>query len=630
MTTTQGAGPSDTATDAAPDFLLPSQAQRTGSTGALAPKGVSPEDPGYVPGVEYDQWRRYLLPVPGTDPSSLVPWTRVTTLSGALTSNEGLRVWTERKICEGIGLRRDLRALITATPHDKAVQDDVRAAAKVAAGAEEQREYGTAVHRGFEQLAGGQPVQTDLSEEYGRDLAAMQQCLAENGVEILRFEVLIVHETLRYAGRLDYFARVTLPDGRTVLRIIDTKTGKVAEKDKAQAFGCQLAGYANATHVYGPASRTFVPIREALPGLDATAGYILHVTGGVAQLHEIDLLTGWVDMLLAVKLLGRRKAGTQMLPVGRPAVVEDPAAVAAQWAPAQPGDAILPGDRLRPGVEPQSGDVMRAADAMRPVGEPQPDPASAVWQAPVERVEGAFFAAADEMFAAAGLVQVDGAPVLAVAAQESDPHLSVRPDGGVTQHVRPAVDNAPSLGVEAPAEQEDGEPERSASGRKRRACSKCRKPGHTAKKCPGVEGAPVEASEPAPAVCPHANGWTRRESDGWQVCADCGRPSEGFAAAMTNDEHLPVSAPEVPAAAPVPVPAQPGPAPAVAFVPPWQASAAPAPPTLLLDTLRAVTSQEEIGELWRANEAVWGEEHTELARQLIANGLPTLPPGGAS
>lgn len=612
MTTTEGAGPADTATDAAPDFLLPSRAARTGPTGASAPKGVSPEDPGYVPGVDYDQWRRYLLPVPGTDPSALVPWTRVTTLSGALTSNEGLRVWTERKIVEGIGLRRDLRAMLTADPHDKAVQDAVRDAAKTAAGAEEAREYGTAVHRGFEQLAAGRPVHTDIGEEYGRDLAAMQQCLAANSVEILRLEVLIVHETLRYAGRLDYFARVTLPDGRVVLRIIDTKTGKVAEKDKAQAFGCQLAGYANATHVYDPASRTFVPTREALPDLDNTAGYILHVTGGVAQLHEVDLLTGWVDMLLACKLLGRRKAGTQMLPVGRPAVVEDPAVTAAQWAVPE-GFVPL---RERYG--------MVAADNAQPVA--QPDPVSAVWQAPVGPVAAAGLDLDGnpvEPVAAAGLVTQDGAPVFVFAAQEGDPHFSVRLDGGIIRHVRPAVDNAASVGVEAHAEQD--EPERSPSGRKRRACSKCRKPGHTAKKCPGVDDDPLKGVTSEPVVCPHANGWTRRESDGWQVCADCGRPSEGFAAAMTNDEHLPVGAPEVPA-----VEQQP----AAAFVPPWQNAPLPEPapaalPTLL-DALRAATSQEEIGVLWQKNEAVWGEEHTELARQLIANGLPTLPPGGAA
>lgn len=571
MTTTQGAGPADTAIDAAPDFLLPSQAKRTGSTGADASRYVSPEDPGYVPGVDYDRWRRYLLPVPGQDPGSLVPWTRVTTLSGALTSNEGLRVWTERKIVEGLGLRRDLRALITATPGDKAVQDEVLEAAKTAAGATVARDYGTAVHRGFEQLAAGQPVRTDLSEEYGRDLAAMQECLAGNGIEILRLEVLIVHETLRYAGRLDYFARVTLPDGRTVLRIIDTKTGKVAEKDKAQAFGCQLAGYANATHVYDPASRTFVPIREALPGLDDTAGYILHVTGGVAQLHEVDLLTGWVDMLLAVKLLGRRKAGTQMLPVGRAYVVEDPEATAVQWAPV--------------------------------AQQPKPDPVSAVWQAPVESV------------ATVGLVMHSGAPVLAVEAL---------PDGTPVPSSDSALAGGDAFTVEVdlstePVEQ--GESERSPSGRKRRACSKCRKPGHTAKKCPGVDDDPLKGVTSEPVVCPHANGWTRRESDGWQVCADCGRPSEGFAAAMTSDEHLPVAAPEVPV-----VEQSVEPAPAAAFVPPWQAPAAE--PTLL-EALRAVRSQEEIGELWKANEAAWGEEHTGLARQLIASGLPVLP-GGAS
>ena len=48
------------------DFLLPSEAS------GPDPRGASTdEDPGYVPGVEYDRWGRYRLPAPDGDPAEL-------------------------------------------------------------------------------------------------------------------------------------------------------------------------------------------------------------------------------------------------------------------------------------------------------------------------------------------------------------------------------------------------------------------------------------------------------------------------------------------------------------------------------------------------------------------------------
>ena len=69
------------------------------------------------------------------------------------------------------------------------------------------------------------------------------------------------------------------------------------------------------------------------------------------------------------------------------------------------------------------------------------------------------------------------------------------------------------------------------TGRKRRACSKCRVPGHTAKNCPGPAEPAAEAvttnvseyCQQGP-ECTKA-GWTRGPEGGPFVCGSCGKPS---------------------------------------------------------------------------------------------------------
>jgi len=403
----------------APQFLLPSatEAPRLASDPAA-------DDPGYVPGVQYDRWNRYLLPEPGADPASLIPYTRMTTLSDMLTSQGGLRIWSEREIVRGIGRRADLRALAASDPESKAVQDEVRETAKVVAGVGASASWGRALHRAVENLTDPSRTPTfapDPHEQFGRDVIAAMECLGTNGIRVRAVETLVCNPMLGYAGRLDALWEVTLPDGRVVLRVGDVKTGDKLEKpEKRQPIGCQLAGYANASHVYDPATRTFGPMPA---GLDREVGYALSVREGRAQLYEIDLTAGRTDLLLAVKLHRRRKASTDMLPVGDAVVIEDPATQQLR-------------DALRPEL---TTPVVPTADVT----------ASQAWAAGAERFEAIL-------------------PDIPDAAAER------------------AVDEVPP-GVVV-------EPEVGPSGRKRRACSKCRRPGHTAKNCPG---APADA---APAV----------------------------------------------------------------------------------------------------------------------------------
>lgn len=683
------------------DFLLPSQTE--------APTKRDPSsDPGYVHGVEYDQYKRYMLPEPGGDPSELVPWTRVTTLAGCVTNQDGLRIWTEREMCRGIGMRVDLRNLLASDPDDVAVIDEVRDTAKMVAGIGASASSGRALHRVVEARTDPHRAQDfapiDPSDQFGRDCLAALQCLRENGIRVRMVEVLVIHATLGYAGRLDALWEVDLPDGRTVIRIGDVKTGdKLDKPEKRHSMGCQLGGYANATHAYDPNTRTFRPLSDF--GIDHTAGYILSVRDGVAQLHEIDLLAGWARMLTAVKVHRDRAASVDMLPVGRPVRIEDPAVTKmraeladtyavgapdpyAGWIDTSPVPQQPPMPSPRQPSADRAvcpGDPSHYADSHSPGGAWSGVPldhGQATDQASPLRVIA-------DAFAAVGSAVT--APAEAAEIQREDHLADLAPIPTV-----PAI----AVGVPAPGfdatsslNPPDPEVERSPSGRKRRACSKCRKHGHTAKKCPGGEQAAPGGVDPqgvgkavdpeqhfapelrrTPEVCPHASGWTCRQSDGAWVCASCGQPSEATVAAMRSGDPLPtVTAPLAPVlengATVARLDPAPGQAPAPAGTPvlesplenstepvalpaaqvpvlgvavdapaPWlqQQPAAPADPRevrpgesvdawLHRQIIEVIGSQEELGQLWQAHGKAWTQAHTDAAGQRVAQGLPTFP-----
>lgn len=593
-----------TTSDTEPTFELP-------STLGGSREDARRNDPGYVPGVDYDQYGRYMLPEPGGEPAELVPWTRVTTLAGMVVSQDGLRIWTERNIARGIGMRRDLRALLASAvdgQYDVATIDEVLQAAKDTAGIGESANWGRALHRAVENLTDPSRTPTfapDPAEDFGRDVIAATECLTRNGITVRMVERLVVHETLGYAGRTDAVWTVTLPDGRVVHRIGDVKTGdKISKPEKRHSAGTQLGAYANATHAYDPAMRTFVPMAEF--GIDRSVGYILSVREGVAQLYEIDLVTGFQCLLTAVKAHRQRRASVDMLPVGEPVRIDPPEVQVANH-----GIEVVYRKEFMP------AQIRQLAEQ-----------------------------AAPDLFPSAPAQQVEITPEFAETLQQASADLR---------------------GEQAPAD----DAERSPSGRKRRACSKCRQPGHTAKRCPGVEQTPAADAQPdaqavddgptpaeqakAAVLCPHTSGWTRRESDGAWVCPDCGRPSEATVEAMRTGGPLPVGQSLPPAVEggatvarldPGPeqaVPLQSGPAPV--FMPPampWQTPAAPpvdpaAPlpgedePTYVLRQIRdVINSQEELGQLYAAHGSAWSGTHTEAAKARVAAGLPVLPPSSGN
>jgi hypothetical protein len=124
--------------------------------------------------------------------------------------------------------------------------------------------------------------------------------------------------------------------------------------------------------------------------------------------------------------------------------------------------------------------------------------------------------------------------------------------------VKPATDAPVKAGDRkraaklAPAEDRIGEhPAEKPTGRKRRACSKCRQPGHTAKTCPGPDIASTsvrQTPEPTWCVCTSRSGWTAPPSGSpegtpW-VCSECGKPSR---AGQLKGDGVPISVDRGPA-----------------------------------------------------------------------------------
>jgi len=312
--------------------------------GKRAARGTA-ADAGHVSGVEYDRYGRYLLPDPATGEER--GWTRVTTLLGCLGSDHGLDTWTERGIIEGLALRPDLRSLLASAPGDKKVADEVLAAAKEASGQHAARRHGSAVHGALERSLLGQPLVLDADEPVARDLAAIMLLLEGEGLRVVRVERVVLHATLGYAGRLDLVVEVTLPDGRTVHRVTDVKTGKDAGRGaRARKTAAQLAAYARSTHIRLDDGSLVDTQREI--SLDLDAGYVIAVRDGAAELLEADLTSGWTDVLLAAKEHQRRKAASDMLPVGRrylapeSQIVADLRAAVTEAAEAAPLAAVAP------------------------------------------------------------------------------------------------------------------------------------------------------------------------------------------------------------------------------------------------------------------------------------------------
>ena len=507
----------------------------------LTPPGAAQGDPLIVN-------KRYRLADPATGEQR--DYTRVSTLLNCLGSSHGLTVWTERGIIEGLALRPDLRSLLASAPGDKAVADEVLTAAKEASGLHAARRHGTAVHAALERHLTGQPLALAPDEPVAVDLAAVVALIEGEGLCVRRVEQVILHATLGYAGRLDLLVEVTLPDGRTVVRVVDLKTGKdVGSGDKARKIAAQLAAYARATH-HRLADGSIVDAQQSEVVVDTEVGYVIAVRDGAAELLEVDLSSGWTDVLLATREHQRAAAARKlsMLPVGRRCVAPSLSQASTQ----------------APDVDTATLDVLREA------------------------------------------VTASSVPL-------------------VTQ-----------VAAQAPALPEAAD-EKTATGRAKPKCSRCRQPGHRARTCTAdvapESSEPVEPTEPSlPDAAPtsvedivtlqrscscssptwHVPTWSARPDV--TICAACDFPSRATVERLVGERAGFAG---------------------LGYVPPAEADDEPTrvePPVTpveadsvatIEDLIRRATSQAELADIWQAAAAAgtWTDAHSALAGQ-IALWLP--------
>lgn len=239
-------------------------------------------------GIQRDRWGRPLIVPP--DGGKPVAYTRVTTLAGALEDKEGLVKWKARMTLLGLLSEPSLMKEAEVFPADAKEQlDRICEQAAAAGGANAAAELGTLLHslcEDFDRTGAIEPTHRLDVDAYAR---------ATERLSMLDIEGFGVLDELAVAGTWDRI--VALPDGRRM--VADIKTGDVS---RPQKIGMQLALYARSVpYIDG--------VRWDSPRPDLTEGIVIHLPAGKGQctLYRADLVRGWEDVQLALKVRAARR-----------------------------------------------------------------------------------------------------------------------------------------------------------------------------------------------------------------------------------------------------------------------------------------------------------------------------------
>lgn len=230
------------------------------------------------------------------------PYTRATTLAGAIEDTYNLGQWQQRMVAAGLARRKDLhlRAASLGLQPDtdpekrkwKTAMDEVTEAAKEAAQASSSAITGTALHSFTEAVDLGHDI--EIPDEIAKHITSYRDATAQ--VTALHVEQFLVVDELKVGGTADRIVRI---DGHDGLYIADIKTGSV--EYGVQKMCMQLALYAHGQR-YNPATGE----RHPIPGINTDRGLIIHLDAksGDCRLLWIDIAAGWE----AVRLAGEVRA----------------------------------------------------------------------------------------------------------------------------------------------------------------------------------------------------------------------------------------------------------------------------------------------------------------------------------
>lgn len=486
-------------------------------TDEFATPDASPRD--YVPRgdaearakVPRDQWDRYLMPhLDGTKPARNKGFTRVSTIKSGLSNQTGIKVWTGEKIVEGLGqdtelVEASMRAAKIVDPEDrKRALRKIADRAFVVGGGKDRSGKGTEFHELTEVInrnGGDAPDSAMVSDP---NLDAYYTMLHNHDVQILpgmlERQVLCPYNM---AGTFDNMVRWWNPDTEEwELCIADLKTGRDLSLGWLEIL-MQIWSYANAyglwttTDVTTASDGTITDVQgyyEPMPlELRKDKALIFHVPlDGTATLYVLDL--SGVERYVAAAVEAKRanaEAKHKVRKVGTvaPAAFVTPITLTgadpASGAPlTNVGEYTLPqvGALVAEGV--MAGRRQEADQHQRfmPGDASLPDQVSSdggqIWASvplgATRNTEPTNQTYNGRPFTPDQQAQVDKRDErLAKVAAMSNPNT----DDDEFDPSRPAT--TPSGSNPPPPIERDP-----VTGRKKRTCGHCRKPGHTQKNCP--------------------------------------------------------------------------------------------------------------------------------------------------
>jgi hypothetical protein len=273
------------------------------------------------PKIPRDRWERYVIPDPATGaPTS---WTRMTTLSGTISDRHNLELWAQRMVLKGIAARPDLYAMAVATPlEDKKELNGIAESAKDAAQANSAANMGTAVHTFTEKHDRGEPL--NVPEPWAGDIRAYDSMLRAHGLRVIPelIEQVCICPELQAAGTFDRI--VMLPDGSLVIADVKTKGTMDWGRDD---IAIQLAGYANATHmfIWDPAVGNWVLV--PMPPVRKDFALVFHMPAGSNRctLYRVDIAQGLEGARMCVQTREFRTRKDLMTEIPTPGLPGAPA-----------------------------------------------------------------------------------------------------------------------------------------------------------------------------------------------------------------------------------------------------------------------------------------------------------------
>lgn len=236
-----------------------------------------------------DRWKRYVLTDPVTGDEK--PWTRATTLAGALDDGYGLNQWKMRSVVIGLTAREDLLDLAYACdPDDRDQLDDLCESALNAARADASSNRGTALHKFTARLDANQLSRSPRQWQDHLD-AYMALKESEHIQTAPKFiERITVVPELSVAGTMD---RIVKHNGET--KIADLKTGGI--KYDGMKIHIQLAIYAHGEGLWNNDTKSWEP----MPDVSQSEGLVIHLPAELDEngdlippkLYPVDLELGW-------------------------------------------------------------------------------------------------------------------------------------------------------------------------------------------------------------------------------------------------------------------------------------------------------------------------------------------------